>query len=143
VLVDKGNNQVDVPHDFVALANPVRARFIKMENIHVPAGKFALSGLRVFGRGKGNKPDSVKHFVVLRGESERRNAWLKWQSSDDAQGYTIYFGITPDKLYGSIMVYGSNEYYFKGMDKNIPYYFQIEGFNEIGLSSRTPVQTVE
>jgi len=142
-LVDKSKNNTDVPHDYVELAHPVQARFIKIENIHMPTGKFALSGLRVFGKGKGNRPDPVKHFVVLRGEGERRNAWLKWQSTDDAQGYTIYMGIQPNKLYNNIMVYGSNEYYFKGMDKGFAYYFQIEAFNENGVSERTPPVKVE
>ena len=40
-LVDKSNNKTDVPHDYVELEKPVQARFIKLENIHMPAGKFA------------------------------------------------------------------------------------------------------
>jgi len=32
----------------VEIAKPVKARFIKLENIHMPTGKFAISGLRVF-----------------------------------------------------------------------------------------------
>src|SRR4030095_6745252 len=36
VLVDKSNNKTDVPHDYVELQNPVQARFIKLENIHMP-----------------------------------------------------------------------------------------------------------
>ena len=91
----------------------------------MPSGKFALSGLRVFGRQKGAVPDTVKHLIVLRGKSEPRNAWLKWQWSDDATGYTIYFGADPDKLYNNIMVYGKNEYYFNGMDKNLNIPLQI------------------
>ncbi len=142
-LVDKSNNTADVPHDYVELATPARTRFIKIENIHVPTGKFALSGLRVFGKGDGKKPAVVEDFVVLRGESERRNGWIKWRPSDDAQGYTIYTGIAPDKLYTNIMVHGSNEYYFQGMDKNLPYYFQIEAFNENGIDERTPVIKVD
>ena len=42
VLVDKSNNKTDVPHDYVELAKPVQARFIKLENIHMPTGKFAI-----------------------------------------------------------------------------------------------------
>jgi hypothetical protein len=143
VLVDKSANRGDIPHEYVELARPARARFVKLENIHVPTGKFAVSGLRVFGNGNGSKPGPVKNFVVLRGQSERRDAWLKWQLMDDAQGYTIYTGIRQDKLYNNIMVYGKNEYYFKGMDKNLPYYFQIEAFNENGISERTPVIKAE
>jgi hypothetical protein len=35
------------------------------------------------------------------------------------------------------MVYGSNDYYYKAMDKLIPYYFSIEAINENGVSPRT------
>lgn len=67
---------------------------------------------------------------------------LRWQQSDDATGYTIWFGIAPDKLYSNIMVYGRNEYWFKGMDKDLPYYFQIEAFNENGIGKKTTVLRV-
>ncbi len=140
LLIDKSRNKTDVPHDYVELAKPVKTRYLKMENLHMPSGKFALSGFRVFGNGPGVAPDTVRHFIVLRGKSEPRNAWLKWQLSDDATGYTIWFGVAPDKLYGNIMVYGRNEYYFNGMDKDLPYSFQIEAFNENGVGGRTVVQ---
>ncbi len=141
-IVDKSDNRTDVPHDYVELAKPVEARYIRIENVHVPTGRFALSGLRVFGTGHGAKPAPVKRFVVLRANEEsnadRRNAWLKWQVSDDATGYVIYSGVAPDKMYTSVMVYGESEYYFRAMDRNRTYYFQIEAFNENGISSRTP-----
>ena len=143
VLVDKSNNKTDVPHDYIELSKPVKARYIKLENIHMADGKFAISGLRVFGNGNGAKPDTVKDFVVLRGDTERRNAWLKWQPSNDAYAYNIYTGIAPDKLYTSIMVYNANEYYFSAMEKDMPYYFQIEAINENGVSARTQVVKVE
>lgn len=114
-----------------------------MVNLHMPTGKFALSGFRVFGRGAGPKPDTVHNFIVLRGDSERRNSWLKWKPVDNATGYTIYMGIAPYKLYNNMMVYGKNEFYFNGMDKNLPYYFQIEAFNENGVSQRTKVLKVD
>jgi hypothetical protein len=79
----------------------------------------------------------------LRGDSERRNAWLKWQVNENATGYVIYTGTAPDKLYNSIMVYGTNEYYFSAMEKGQPYYFQIEPFNENGIGKRTTVVKVE
>ncbi|HRI60301.1 MAG TPA: family 43 glycosylhydrolase, partial [Saprospiraceae bacterium] len=143
VLADKSQNKTDVPHDYIELAKPVEARFIKIENLHMPSGKFALSGLRVFGKGAGAAPDTVQRFIVLRGKSESRNAWLRWQQSDNATGYTIWFGNSPGKLYNNIMVYGKNEYWFSGMDKFVPYYFQIEAFNENGIGPRTEVVKAE
>jgi hypothetical protein len=41
------------------------------------------------------------------------------------------------------MVYGKNEYYFNGMDKDLPYYFQIESFNENGISKRSKIIEVK
>jgi xylan 1,4-beta-xylosidase len=143
VVVDKRNAMKDAPHDYVELSNPVEARYVRIQNVHVPTGTFALSGFRVFGRGHGMVPDTVQHFVALRGESERRNAWLKWQQVDDAVGYSIFCGVDPGKLYTSIMVYGSSEYYFTAMDRDRPYYFQIEAFNENGIGKRTRVLRVE
>jgi len=134
LLIDKGKNTTDIPHDYVELQKPVEARFIKLENIHVPTGKFAISGLRVFGNGHGNKPDIMKNFIVLRAEKDKRSAWIKWTPVDNAYAYNIYVGTAPDKLYNCIMVYGANEYWFKAMDKDIPYYFTIEAINENGTS---------
>lgn len=139
IIADKSNNRKDVPHDYIEFGKPLKARFVKIENLHMPTGKFALSGFRIFGKGTGNPPDTVKNFVALRGDSERRNAWLKWELNDQATGYTIYTGTDPGKLYTSIMVYGNNEYYFKAMDLDKPYYFQIEAFNENGIGKRTAI----
>jgi len=135
VLVDKSSNKTDVPHDYIELSKPVQARFIKMENIHIPSGKFAISGLRVFGNGNAIKPDPVKDFVVLRTEKDKRSAWLKWSPVDNAYAYNIYLGTAPDKLYTCIMVHDANDYYYKGMDLKKTYYYRIEAINENGISS--------
>ena len=139
VLIDKSKNKSDVPHDYIELRDPVEARFIKLENIHMPDGKFAISGLRVFGSGKGSKPDPVSHFTVLRTEKDKRSAWVKWTPVDNAFAYNIYMGTGPDKLYNCIMVYGANEYWLKAMDKEIPYYFSIESINENGVSTPSEI----
>ncbi len=147
VVVDKTNNQTDVPHDYVELAIPVKYRYLKMENLHMPTGKFALSGFRVFGKGNGTKPNKVENFTVLRSSpkkyGERRSIWFKWQQNALADGYVIYWGKSPEKLYGSIMVYGKNEYFFTGADKADAYYFQIEAFNANGMSERSDIKISE
>ena len=143
LVVDKSNNTTDVPHDYVVLPSSINARFIKLVNVHMPTGKFAISGLRVFGKGKGTAPSPVQNFVALRGDSERRNAWLKWAVHPNATGYHIYFGSDPDKLYNSVMVYGASEYYCTALDKDQAYYFQIEAFNENGISERTAIKKSE
>ena len=136
VLIDKSNNKTDVPHDYVELETPVQARFIKLENIHMPTGKFAISGLRVFGNGNGAKPSAVENFIVLRTEKDKRSAYIKWKPVDNAHAYNIYYGTAPDKLYTCIMVHDNNEYWFKAMDSQKAYYFSIEAINENGVSEK-------
>ncbi|MEY2596297.1 MAG: hypothetical protein RI965_1569 [Bacteroidota bacterium] len=143
VLVDKSSNNTDVPHDYIELPKTVQARYIKMENIHIPSGKFAISGLRVFGNGNGAKPDAVKDFVVLRTEKDKRSAWLKWSPVDNAYAYNIYFGTDPEKLYTCIMVHDANDYYYKGMDLKKTYYYKIEAINENGVSVSSNIIKVD
>jgi hypothetical protein len=139
LLVDKSRNNTDVPHDYIELEKPVDTRFIKLENVSMPTGKFAISGLRVFGNGKGQKPAEVSEFIVLRTEKDRRSAWLRWKPAENAYAYNIYMGTNPDKLYNCVMVYGANEYWLKALDRKMPYYFRIEAINENGTSPLSKV----
>ena len=143
LLIDKSQNTSDVPHDYVELTAPVKTRYIKLQNVKMPTGFFAISGLRVFGKGNGNIPDAVRDFYVLRTQKDKRSAWIKWNPVDNAYAYNIYFGTEADKLYNCIMVHDLNEYWFKAMDKDKPYFFSIEAINENGVSGRTPVVKVE
>ncbi|MBL7862733.1 MAG: family 43 glycosylhydrolase [Cyclobacteriaceae bacterium] len=143
VLVDKSNNKTDVPHEYVELSKPVEARYIKLENVHMPTGKFAVSGLRVFGTGPGSEPDAVRDFIVLRTEKDKRSAFLKWRPVENAYAYNIYYGVAPDKLYTCIMVHGNNEYWLKTMDRMKTYYFTIEAVNENGTSIKSNTLTVQ
>jgi hypothetical protein len=147
LAIDKSQNTTDVPHDYIELQKPIVGRYLKLVNIAMPTGKFAISGFRVFGKGNGVKPEAVKNFVALRSapriKGERRNVWFKWQQEPSADGYVIYFGKATDKLYGSIMVYGKNEYYFNGLDKSDVYYFQIEAFNNNGIGAKSEIKKSE
>lgn len=147
IAVDKSKNTKDVPHDYMELEKPITARYLKVENIQMPTGKFAISGFRIFGKGTGQKPDAVQNFAPLRAEArkkgERRSVWFKWQQEPNADGYVIYFGKSPEKLYGSIMVYGKNEYYFSGLDRSDAYYFQIEAFNSNGIGPKSEIKKSE
>jgi xylan 1,4-beta-xylosidase len=143
LLVDKSQNKLDIPHDYIELPEPVLTRYIKLVNIQMPTGKFAISGLRVFGDGMGEKPPVVDEFIIFRTEKDKRSAWLRWKPVDNAYAYNIYLGIKPDKLYNCIMVYNINEYWLKTMDKDKPYYFAIEAINENGVGPLGKVIKVE
>jgi hypothetical protein len=141
-LVDRSDNYQDVPNDYVELKKPESVRYIRYENIHVPTPHLSISGLRVFGKGTGRKPAAVSGFSVNRKE-DRRDALIRWKKQDDAQGYNVLWGIAPDKLYSSWMMYGDNQLDMKSLTAGQTYYFAIEAFNENGVSERTKPQRVE
>jgi hypothetical protein len=134
LLVDKSDNDRDVPHDYVELLKPVNTRFLKIENIHTPTGSFAISDFRVFGFAKGEKPEEVRNFKVVRSVSDSRNAQISWSSSARAYGYNIWYGVSPGKRYNCITVNGETNYNFRGLDKGTTYYFSIEALGETGRS---------
>jgi hypothetical protein len=87
VLIDKTKNNTDCPHDFIELPKSVTARYIRLTNFHVPDGKFAISGLRIFGNGKGDLPQAVTSVSAVRDTADARNVKLVWSKSpnDDSQ----------------------------------------------------------
>ncbi len=139
LLIDKSANRLDVPHDYIELPEPKHTRYLRVENLHVPTGKFAISGLRVFGQSDRGLPHKVENFIALRGDSERRAVWLKWKPQNDATGYVVRWGVAADKLYSSVMIYGGSEYVLRVLDRDEAYYFQIEAFNEAGIGDRSDV----
>lgn len=137
LIVDKSKSDKDVTHDYLELTKSIEARFLKMVNIHNASGLFAVSDFRVFGNGLSEKPKLVTGFKVDRNKSDSRNAMIHWDIQTAVVGYNIYYGIAPDKLYNSIMVYDNNSYDFRGLDKGTSYYFAIEAFNENGIGTKT------
>ncbi len=139
-LADRSESFKDVPNDYVELSVPQFVRYIRYNNIHVPTRNLAISGLRVFGKGGGKAPKEANSFTVKR-KADRRDALISWKSRPGVQGYNVLWGIAPDKLYNSWMVYDTNTLELKSLDKDMKYFFSIEAFNENGVSERTrPVE---
>ncbi len=143
MLVDKSKNQKDAPHDYIEFSKAVKARFLKLTNFRAASGKFAVRDLRVFGNAPQAKPAAVKNFTVRRNPNDARKAVLNWQSSPNADGYTIRFGISPKKLYGSYQVNKGNSLSMNGLNKNVEYYFAIDAFNAGGVAESRRVISAE
>lgn len=140
ILIDKSANRTDVPHDYVELKKPFRTRYLKLENVHMADGKFAIAGFRVFGKRNGEQPAAVRGFQATR-HADTRDATFKWDPSDGAYAYNIYYGIHPDKLYNCIMVHDSTSFYFRGLNKGVTYYAAVQAIGETGISETiTPIQ---
>jgi len=142
VLVDRSNNYKDVPNDYVELAIPQKVRYVRYKNIHVPTPYLSISDIRVFGNGFGKAPKPVKELRVVRND-KRRGAKINWDAQANSQGYNVLWGIAPDKLYSSWLIYGKNELELKSLNTDQTYYFVVEAFNENGVSTRSKVVKVE
>lgn len=141
-LVDRANSYKDTPNDYVELGIPQKVRYVRYKNIHVPTPNLAISGLRVFGKGEGKSPDRVSSLKVNR-LKDRRDAMISWEAQKNAQGYNVLWGIAPDKLYNSWMVYDKNELLLKSLGTDQVYYFSVESFNENGVSQSSKVIKVD
>ena len=142
MIIDYSNNTGDHPHAYIELPASVPARHIRYNHIHVSNAYLAISELRVFGKGRGPLPDTPAGFSAVRG-TDRRNADLSWEAVPDATGYVLYWGITPDKLNLSVLMYGKPGYEIRALNTDQKYYFQVEAFNENGISSKTGILAVE
>jgi len=134
VIVDKSNNTTDACHDYIELDMPVKAKYIKVENVRVPDGKFSVYDLRIFGIKKGETPVEPSDFSVERDATDSRRATLKWTKDKSATGYVINYGTDKDKLYSSFMVYDNDSVRLTGLNKDVIYYFTIDAFNESGIT---------
>lgn len=135
VAFDGTGTKHDRPNAYIELSNPVKARYIKYSNIHVPTLNLAISGFRIFGKGSGKVPATPLNFSYVRGKDDR-NALLSWNSVDNAQGYTLYWGIENNKLNNSVMIYKENTYELRALNKGQKYYFAVEAFNGNGISAK-------
>jgi len=134
VIIDKSNNNNDNTHVYTQLLNPIQYRYLKVNNIKVPEGNFAISGFRVFGKGKGTSPEKPQNLTIIRNENDKRVVTLNWNKVPEANGYNLSYGANPNKLYHNYLVYSDTTVTIRSLNANQDYYFNIRSFNENGIS---------
>lgn len=138
-LIDKSNSYRDAPNDYEELTLPQRVRYVRYKHMEAPTPHLAISDIRIFGTGNGEKPHKVNGFKVER-KDDQRDAFLTWKAQENVQGYNIRWGIAPDKLYNSWLIYDNNQLMMRSLTTDQQYYFTIEAFNENGISEQsTPI----
>ena len=142
ILVDRSNSYRDTPNDYVELSVPQTARYVRYENSHVPMPNLAISDIRVFGKGSGKTPQKIKKLNLDR-HTDRRDISISWNPVAGVQGYNVLWGIAPDKLYSSWMVYDDHELVLRSLNTGQNYYFAVEAFNENGVSGLSEIIRVE
>lgn len=138
VLSDLSENEEDMPHAYIEFNNPKNYRYIKYDHKYCTNNYLAISELRVFGKGLNDKPKTPTNFKVRR-LKDRRNANLTWDKVPDAMGYVVYWGIEKDKLNLSAQMYNQSAYELRALNTDQEYYYQVEAFNENGISAKSEI----
>lgn len=139
MLMDKGANKRDVPHDYIQLKKPVLTRYIRITNIHMPGhGKFAVRDFRVFGSGLGKLPQEVKsHIVKLQPKENTNNSVMEvlveWPAAEGASGYVVRWGSAWDNL-NHCQDSRDNKAIISNILTGLDYFFVIDSFNENGIT---------
>ena len=143
-IADLTDEKKDRPNAYIPLNLPVKARYIKFENVYVASVHLAISDIRIFGNSDEPNPETPDNFTVTR-EKDQRNAKVSWNNVPGAVGYNILWGIKKDKLYETYQIFAdqSNSKEIRSLDVDQDYWFSIEAFNEHGVSKRSRVIHVE
>lgn len=129
---DKREANSDLSHDYLRLEGTAM-RYLRITAYALPYGEyFALSGLRVFGEGKGEAPAQVEAAQMQ--YVDEMTLQLNWEQAQGAMGYEVKYGIAPNKLYLSHMVYDEPEVMLTTLNKGQKYYVRIDSFNEAGIT---------
>ena len=133
MIEDKSDAKTDLPHDMVVREDGIQVRYLKLTVLAVPYDQpAAISGLRVFGIGDGEKP-AVPTFTAERLDDLDMKVAI---TSDDADvtGYNILWGHAEDKLYHSHMIFGRKEQKIGALIKGTDYFVRVDAFNENGIT---------
>ena len=111
----------------------IRARYIRVTGGALPYGQtLRISGLRVFGNGEGDRPAQADAKAV---RVDALDGKISWQHIENAQGCNVRYGIAPDKLYQSWLVYDADEVTLSTLMAGQEYYVCVDSFNENGITT--------
>jgi hypothetical protein len=138
ILKDRSRDRLDTPNDYIELPRAVEGRYVRFRSLHVPTPNLAISEFRIFGNVAGSRPAPVIDVTAARG-GDRRNVLVTWGMQPASQGYNVRWGIAPDKLYSSWMVYGRNSVSIRSLNVDQKYYFTVEAFDVHGVGPQSGI----
>ena len=117
---------------YFEFADGIRARYVRVTGGELPYGQtLRISGLRVFGNGEGAKPAQAEAAGI---RVDALDAKISWQHIENAQGCNVRYGVAPDKLYLSWLVYDADEVALSTLTAGQEYYICVDSFNENGIT---------
>ncbi len=132
VIEDKSEAQSDLSHDLIVREEGFAARYVRLGNMALPYGQApCVSGVRVFGLGHGEKPAAPRYHAE---RIEALDLFVDIAGQEDALGWNILFGSTPEKLYHSYMVFAPGPRRVGALIRGREYYVRVDAFNENGIT---------
>jgi xylan 1,4-beta-xylosidase len=140
-IIDQSESTRDTPHDFNLAPKPIEARYVRLVNVHTPyGGKFAMRGLRVFGKGHGAKPEAPE-FQVDR-KTDRRKMEIHWEPVEGADGYVVRYGQDKERLYLANQFYNTNSALISCLENGTEYFVTVDAFNQNGYAKGSSIAKV-
>ena len=134
---DTRGHGIDGPHQLFILDEPRSARFVRVTAGNLPHdAPFAVSGMRVFGTSGGDAPAPAKARAE---RTEELSAAISWSPSERAHGYVVRYGLSPETLYHSWMVYEQTGLTIRSLNADVDYWVAVDAFGETGVTSGEPV----
>ena len=110
----------------------IAARYVRLTGGELPYGQvLRVSGLRVFGKGDGPLPAKAEARAQ---RLSPLNGRISWEPIPEAQGCNVRYGVAPDKLYLSWLVYDAQEVELSTLIAGQDYYVRVDSFNENGIT---------
>ena len=132
VIEDKSEAQSDLSHDLILREEGFNARYLRLSDMAMPYGQNpCISGLRVFGLGEGDKPAQPRFYAE---RIEDLDMLVSIADQEDALGWNILFGSSPEKLYHSCMVFAPGPRRIGALIKDRDYFVRVDAFNESGIT---------
>ncbi len=134
MLTDRRGNDDDHPHEYFEYDDE-GFRYIKLTNHgNIPAGgRFAVSGIRVFGDSVGAAPEKAPDFTAVRDE-DGRNMRVTWENVPDAEGYFVRFGVNENELHTHFQIIGATEANIRCLIKGVRYHVTVDAYNKGGIT---------
>lgn len=124
-------------HAYFTLDQPQMFRSLRVTGYAQPHGtRFALSGLRVFGRGAGPLPGPAVARAERLGPMDIR---VSWSDGAGARGYNVRWGPTPGKLHSCWQVMGAASLDVGALTADVGYWMAVDSFNANGVTRGAPV----
>jgi xylan 1,4-beta-xylosidase len=124
-------------HVFIELETPAQYRYVRVTGYAQPyGGRFAVSGIRVFGLGSGAAPSAVTATARRTGPLD---AAVHWTGVAGVQGYNLRYGIAADKLYSSWQLDDRTSHDLGSLNAGQEYWIAVDSFNENGVTRGEPI----